>query len=380
MNEYLISGSTLKAIADAIRAKTGSSELITVKSMASCIENISGGGGGDHTITFMSEDGSTLLGEKPVINGDTSGCPVALGLIEEPIKEPTAELTYGFVGWSSAPGGEPDPDILKNITSDKTVYAAFVGVVRLYTIRFLDGDEVLHSYLAAYGSVPSYEPEKTGYLFAGWDKPIVAVTSDMDYYAQWQESETVILEGACGTTGVNYSLTSFGILTLSGAGQLTYSSNILTPWYSKLTDIRKVIIDGDIRLSASAFQNYTALQTVIYTTTLSETNAGLYKAVFSGCTLLSEVTLPEGLGNIVGEAFKNCTSLKTITFPKSLKKLFPNAFVGSGLETAVFPSGSWKVTTSSTSTTAGDYVSVTNPTTNAVNLTTTYVGYYWNKQ
>lgn len=41
---YAVSGETLKGIADAIRTKTGSDEPMTVASMASAIEGISGGG------------------------------------------------------------------------------------------------------------------------------------------------------------------------------------------------------------------------------------------------------------------------------------------------------------------------------------------------
>ena len=47
MSEYLIQDITLSAIADAIRAKTGTAEQLTPEQMISAIANIQAGGGGD---------------------------------------------------------------------------------------------------------------------------------------------------------------------------------------------------------------------------------------------------------------------------------------------------------------------------------------------
>ena len=47
MSEYLIQDTTLSAIADAIRAKTGTAERLTPEQMIAAITNIQSGGGGD---------------------------------------------------------------------------------------------------------------------------------------------------------------------------------------------------------------------------------------------------------------------------------------------------------------------------------------------
>ena len=47
MSEYLIQDTTLSAIADAIRAKTGTAEQLTPEQMIAAITNIQSGGGGD---------------------------------------------------------------------------------------------------------------------------------------------------------------------------------------------------------------------------------------------------------------------------------------------------------------------------------------------
>lgn len=141
---------------------------------------------GDHTVTFMSEDGSTVLGRKGVMDGDTCGDPVSAGLFEKPTKESTAEFNFGFGGWSTTPGGELDPNALNNIKGDKTVYASFIGTTRFYTIKYYDGDSLLHSELYPYGATPSYEPEKSGYFFSKWTPDIAPVTGDAEYTVVWE--------------------------------------------------------------------------------------------------------------------------------------------------------------------------------------------------
>ena len=140
---------------------------------------------GAHVVTFMSDDGATVLGVKPVMNGDTCGDPIALGLFSTPTKESTAQYEYTFSGWSTTASGAADANALVNITEDKTVYAAFKSDTRAYTIRFLDGDTVLQTMICEYGTTPEYTPEKVGFRFDGWTPSLTAVTGDADYTALW---------------------------------------------------------------------------------------------------------------------------------------------------------------------------------------------------
>lgn len=150
----------------------------------------SGGGSmeGVHTVTFMSEDGQTELFKRPVADGDNCADPVARGLMDAPTKESTAQYDFTYAGWSATPGGSADAAILNAVKADKTVYAAFTASTRYYTIRFFDGETMLHTVLAEYGSTPSYAPTKDGFNFEGWTPEIVAVTDDADYFAQWSEA------------------------------------------------------------------------------------------------------------------------------------------------------------------------------------------------
>lgn len=191
MAEYLIQDTTLTGIADAIRGKTGSADPITVSDMAAQIAGITTGGGsveGVHFVTFMSEDGTAELYKRPVADGDNCADPVARGLMDAPTKESTVQYDYTYAGWSASAGGSADASVLNAVTGDKIVYAAYTSDVRYYTVRFYDGETMLHSVVAEYGSTPVYTPEKSGYEFLGWNPEIASVTGDADYYAMWKTS------------------------------------------------------------------------------------------------------------------------------------------------------------------------------------------------
>ena len=60
MSDYLIDGSTLEDIADAIRSKTGGSSLIDPEDMPTEIASISGGGGGSLPSVISKIDGGSF--------------------------------------------------------------------------------------------------------------------------------------------------------------------------------------------------------------------------------------------------------------------------------------------------------------------------------
>lgn len=333
MAEYLIQESTLRGIAEAIKTKTGSTEPIAVTDMASQIGLITGGGGGDYTVTFMNEDGSKVLYEKHVMEHDTCANPVTLELIDTPTKESTAEFNYTFSGWSLAPGGEIDANALQNITEDKILYAAFVGVVRLYSIKYYDGDTLIHSEILAYGMTPTYVPEdKNGYTFIGWDPAVSPVIGEASYYAKWQLGT---IEGTCGE-GVTWTIQD-AVLTISGAGDMyDYTASNKAPWTEFNSLFNSVVFsDGVTRIGAYAFYgcsnitsitlvksvesmgtyafyNCTGLKSIILT---DSSIADIPNYAFYGCTALTNCTAPYTQILSVGEqAFYNCTALKTPGF------------------------------------------------------------------
>ncbi len=147
-----------------------------------------GGGGGDYTVTFMN--GSTKLYERQVLSGNTCGDVVELGLIDAPTKTPTNTIAYVQTGWSLTDGGEADSNALVNVTEDRTVYAAYEETVRLYTVRFFDGENLLYTTQVEYGKTAEYTTTKDGYIFDGWQPSNTNITADTDCYAQWAEKPT----------------------------------------------------------------------------------------------------------------------------------------------------------------------------------------------
>lgn len=193
-NYVLMPGADYKGICDAVRAKTGKTDPIKSGELASDIAGITGGGGsmeGVHTVTFMSEYGSTVLYERYVADGDDCANVVDRGLLNTPTKESTAQYAYTYSGWSLTSGGLASASALKSVTADRTVYAAFTSAVRYYTITYLDSDgSVLKTESLPYGATLNYIPEKEGFSFNGWSPALATVTGDASYSAQWLEAIT----------------------------------------------------------------------------------------------------------------------------------------------------------------------------------------------
>ena len=176
---YCIWGSTLTCIGDAIRAKTGTSDKIDPNDMPAAIEGIEGSGGaeGCATVTFVASD--AVLLSRPVYIGDDCPDPVAQGRIAAPTKDSTIDTVYTFNGWSES---------LEGITEDKTVEAVYKESAREYTVRFYDGDTLLHTEQVPYGVMPDhYETTKDGYTFEAWEPALAPVTGDISYHATWGE-------------------------------------------------------------------------------------------------------------------------------------------------------------------------------------------------
>lgn len=182
-------------ICDSVRAKTGKTDVLKSGDVSTEIDSIQMGGGGSidgvHTVTFMSEDGTVTLYERYVVDGDDCADVVDRGLIDAPTKESTAQYDFSHSGWSLTSGGAAETDALSAVTADRTVYAAFDGTVRHYTVTYYDSDgtTVLKTESLAYGSMPSssYAPEKDEYIFNGWEPELITVTGDASYTALWIE-------------------------------------------------------------------------------------------------------------------------------------------------------------------------------------------------
>lgn len=143
-------------------------------------------------VTFKSYDGSVEYGKKAVAVGDDCADPIARGIFATPTRESDVQYNYTFYDWATEPNGGADANWNKTVTEDKTVYANFSKAVRYYTITYYDSDgtTVLETESLAYGSMPSYQPSKDGYIFNGWTADVAEVTGDSSYTAKWTSAPT----------------------------------------------------------------------------------------------------------------------------------------------------------------------------------------------
>lgn len=323
----------LSAIADAIRAKTGKTDSMTLAQMPTEIASITTGGGGSSAdervkyVTFVyEENGETKEYSYPVIKGDTCHDPAALGLIN-PTKASTAQYNYTLYGWGASDGGAADANILKNITEDKTVYAIFTATVRYYTITWLDedGTELPGQKQWAYGTVPSYAPTKDNAIFSGWIPSVSAVTGNATYTAVWEEK------------GVKFRLEN-GTLTVYGSGEMEdYSAEADVPWYTDVGTITNIVIgDGITHIGKYAFYGCSNATSV----SIGKNVTSIGPFAFSRCSKLSNVVLPNGVTSIGNYAFNKCYMLASINIPDSVTSVGSYVFQDcSSLTSIAFPDG-----------------------------------------
>lgn len=138
-------------------------------------------------VTFKTYDGATELYKRAVISGNDCMEIVSGGLIDTPVKPSTNTEVYTLSGWALSANGESNANALKNVTENRTVYAAYTASTRYYTVRFYDGSTLLNTMQVAYGATADYTPTKSGYFFNGWQPSNTNITADTDCYAQWSE-------------------------------------------------------------------------------------------------------------------------------------------------------------------------------------------------
>ena len=135
-------------------------------------------------------------------------------------------------------------------------------------------------------------------------------------------------------------------------------------------------------IGQSAFQGCRSLEKIYMSNSVSY--LGVY--AFSSCTKLVNINIPEKLTNLEMRMFYECTSLTEIIIPNSIQSIECEAFEKcTNLKYIIFDSdGTWfyknTYPCSSGTNEGGTEISVTDKEQNAINLTTTYVNYYWYKE
>jgi len=266
------------------------------------------------TIIWQNDDGSKLetdtdvpYGTTPTYNGDT------------PVKEPTAQYSYTFTGWTPAVGA---------VTEDMTYTATYSSSVRFYTVTFMDGNTQLgEPQTVEYGhAATAPEVEIPHCRTLSWDQDFSSITGDLIVQAVWED--LFHDSGTCGAEGDNltWELDCDGVLTIRGTGAMkSYSSatSNTAPWYSSRASIVSVAIgDGVTSIGSYAFNSCSNLTSA----TIGEGVTSIGGYAFSGCSGLTSITIPENVTSIGGYAFSGCSGLTSITIPENVTSIGNYAF------------------------------------------------------
>ena len=126
--------------------------------------------------------------------------------------------------------------------------------------------------------------------------------------------------GTCGEK-LNWSLSSAGVLTISGTGEMTSA-----PWRSTAEGkkaVEEVVIQNGVEsIYNNAFKDCTKLVSVKIPNSVKTIGSN----AFYGCTALTSADLPNKLTEIPEAAFSGCSSLKSVSIPNSVTAIGDNAF------------------------------------------------------
>ena len=134
-----------------------------------------------YTVTFVDYDGKTVLKEAVSYDYGTAAADIALP--DDPEREPDAQYTYTFTGWT--------PEIT-DVTADAVYTAVYSSDKQSYTITWLQDDGTkIDQTTVEYGETPAHaDPTKAAdkeytYTFAGWDPEVTKVTGGATYKATY---------------------------------------------------------------------------------------------------------------------------------------------------------------------------------------------------
>ena len=333
-------------------------------------------------VTFMSYDGLTEYGKKAVAVGDDCADPIARGVFATPTRESDEQYNYYFYGWATTPNGGADANWNKAITEDKVVYANYFTKVNVARGECgenctwkLEGDGLLT--ISGVGAMANYANK--------FEQPWVSHASDI---------KTIIIEHGIteiGEYAFGYLQSVTSVTIKSGVTRIGnnafYQCNNITSitipntvetigWYAfggcKLTELA-------IPDSVTRIENYAFMSNKFTTLTLPDTVAYWGNCVFQACDKLNRVTLPSNMTTIPIQFFVYCSALTNITIPASVNFIGHMAFYGcDALTTATFKDTSGWYVTQTKDATSGTSVSLTNASTAATYLRSTYSnGYYW---
>ena len=317
MAKVFIEESTLSAIGDSIRAKTGKTDMISPQNMPTEIASIQAGSGSGPSSPVSSND---------VTFYDYNGTVIASYSLEEAqaltaLPDGPTHEGLTFQGWNYT------LEKVKAFTRSMNVGAMYItndGKTRLY----------IHIADKSRSTVPLYISQTVAN----------GVTID------WGDGSTTETLAGTGNVSTFHTYSEAGDFTIS----LTVADGCIlgfetdSPSYSIMgandksgkvycNMLQKVEIgSGVTSIGANTFNNCYSLSSI--TIPDGVTNIGDY--AFSNCRSLSSITIPDGVTNIGDYAFSNCRSLSSIIIPDGVTNIGDYAFLYCySLSSIIIPDG-----------------------------------------
>ena len=146
------------------------------------------------------------------------------------------------------------------------------------------------------------------------------------------DAADIVASGRCGDY-LTWTLDSEGTLTVSGSGEMGYTS-----WSSAVTaSIKNVVIeDGVTSIGDEAFSGCESLTSI----TIPDGVTSIGNRAFYSCRSLTSITIPDSVTSIGDYAFFDCRSLTSITIPDGVTSIGDYAFSGcESLTSITIPEG-----------------------------------------
>ena len=276
------------------------------------------------TLTFMTWDGQAVIATQTITNGGDGVIP---SLSDSQLtRAETDQYSFTYNGWSTmidADGG--DPNALKNVEADRTLYMAFAKTLKYYDVKFYNGTTLLETQSIGYGHTAYYsgeDPERTGvsnpddWEFAGWSPAPTNITGATSCYAQYEFVglwSRAFIKRIISDEYVNDRVTNVGGYAFYGMTKLT---SLSLPEVVTLEDNGLNNASGltTLNLPAVVTLGQNALQNLSKISSLSLPSATtISMKTFMGMTQLRTLHLPSVI-EVASYSIYDCTDLRKVDF------------------------------------------------------------------